>query len=81
LAACKRQLKELEPEVRTAILQYMRENIVEADDPYVSAKELTGNWSGYWRYRMGTYRVICRIRNKELVVMAIKAGHRGDVYS
>ena len=81
LATCRRQLKGLSPEVKAEILAYMRENVVDADDPYVTAKELTGRWSGYWRYRVGTYRVICKIRDREMVVLAIKAGHRGDVYS
>jgi mRNA interferase RelE/StbE len=67
--------------VKAEILAYMRENVVDADDPYDAAKALTGRWAGYWRYRVGAYRVICKIRNKELVVMAVKAGHRGDVYS
>jgi mRNA interferase RelE/StbE len=81
LEACRRQLKGLGPEVKAEILAYMRENVVDSDDPCDSAKALTGRWSGHWRYRIGTYRVICKMRNREMVVMAVKAGHRGDVYN
>ena len=38
------------------------------------------NHSGEWRYRVGDYRVLCEIRDEELVVLAIEIGHRQEVY-
>lgn len=33
-----------------------------------------------YRIRVGDYRVICQVREKELVVLVIRLGARGDVY-
>ena len=34
----------------------------------------------YWRLRVGTYRAIYEIRDEELFVEVIEAGHRRDIY-
>ncbi|TNH92894.1 type II toxin-antitoxin system RelE family toxin [Aeromonas hydrophila] len=34
----------------------------------------------YWRYRVGDYRVICEIRDNEMVIVAVMVGHRRDIY-
>ena len=33
-----------------------------------------------WRVRVGDYRIIYEIRDKELVVLIIHIGHRKDIY-
>ncbi|MCA1608607.1 MAG: type II toxin-antitoxin system RelE/ParE family toxin, partial [Acidobacteria bacterium] len=33
-----------------------------------------------FRFRIGDYRVLYEIRNKQLVVLVIKIGHRREVY-
>ncbi len=33
-----------------------------------------------WRIRIGDYRVIYEINDRELVVTVVKVGNRGDVY-
>lgn len=33
-----------------------------------------------WRIRVGDYRVIYTIRDDELIVLALRIAHRGDVY-
>jgi mRNA interferase RelE/StbE len=58
----------------------MRERIGTADDPYALGGALTGKWAGYWRYRVGDYRVICKLWDEKLIVMVVKAGHRSNVY-
>ena len=42
--------------------------------------KLTANLSGLWRYRIEDYRVICQIQDDKLVVLALKVGHRREVY-
>lgn len=39
------------------------------------------NLRTYWRYRVGDYRVVCEIRDSELVIVAVLIGHRSEVYS
>lgn len=50
------------------------------DDPRNRGKGMTGEYSGYWRYRVGPYRVIARIEDTQLIVIAIGVGHRSTVY-
>lgn len=33
-----------------------------------------------WRYRIGAYRVICRIEDQRLVVLVLGVAHRREVY-
>ncbi|MBW6486193.1 MAG: type II toxin-antitoxin system RelE/ParE family toxin [Syntrophobacterales bacterium] len=44
-----------------------------------------GDWkplqgSPFWRLRVGDWRAICEIINKELIIYVLKIGSRGDVY-
>ncbi len=43
-------------------------------------KRLTGEWSGYWRYRIGDWRVIYRIDDSARRVNVMVIAHRREVY-
>lgn len=75
-----RQLKKLDKQTARRIVDYMDERIATADDPRVSGKALTGPMGGFWRYRVGDYRIICDVRDGELVVLVLEVGNRKDVY-
>jgi mRNA interferase RelE/StbE len=81
LDVCRRQLDQLGPKVKAEILRFLREQVLEGDDPYTASRPLTGKWRGCVRFRIDEYRVICTIENKRLLVTAVKAGHRSDVYN
>ena len=51
-----------------------------SNDPRTAAEALAGNWIGYWRYRVGDYRLICRIEDERGTVFVIELGHRREVY-
>ena len=36
--------------------------------------------SGLWRIRVGDYRVVYEIRDKELIVLVVSVAHRREVY-
>lgn len=46
----------------------------------VSDFGLKADLAGLWRYRVGDYRVLCQIRDGELLVLVVAVGHRRDVY-
>jgi len=48
-------------------------------NPRFSGKALKGN-DKEWRYRVGDYRIVCEIRDSELIVWLIRIGHRREVY-
>ena len=39
-----------------------------------------GDSHGYWRYRIGDYRLIVEIKDKEAIILMVKIGHRKEVY-
>lgn len=43
------------------------------------AGELAGELAGYWRYRIGDYRIVVVICDHSLIIVAITIGHRSDV--
>lgn len=75
-----KELRKLAPGVRQMILKFFKERIETEDDPMRFGKSLTANLAGLWRYRIENYRVICQIQDDKLLVLALKVGHRRDVY-
>jgi mRNA interferase RelE/StbE len=74
-----RQMRKLEPQVSRQIRTYLDDKDL-LDNPRSKGKILNGNMGGFWRYRIGDYRVICEIKNKELIILALKVGHRSTIY-
>lgn len=74
------QLSKLDGGVRRVILSWLLKNVDGCEDPRVHGKGLTGNRSGVWRYRVGDYRILCEIKDEELIVLAVEIGHRSLVY-
>ena len=75
-----KQLSKLDKPIKTRIINWLDERLNGCENPKLWGVPLVGELSGLWRYRIGDYRVICEIRNSELVVLVIELGHRRDVY-
>jgi mRNA interferase RelE/StbE len=41
---------------------------------------LVGNFSGFFKLRIGDYRVIYQIRNEQLLILILEIGHRKNIY-
>ena len=48
-------------------------------NPRFSGKALKGN-DKEWRCRVGDYRLVCEIKDRELIVWMIRVGHPREVY-
>lgn len=75
----RKQLAKFDNSIKKRILDYMDE-VAKLKDPRERGKMLVGNLLGFWRYRVGDYRVLCRIRDTELVISVVEVGHRREVY-
>lgn len=75
-----KQISKMDAETRRIIVAWLLKNVDGCDDPRAHGKGLTVNLSSAWRYRIGDYRVLCDIRDDELVVLALEIGHRREVY-
>ena len=77
--ASKKQLKKLDSSISKRILDYL-EQLELLDDPRPRGKALTSNLAGLWRYRVGDYRIFCRIYDDKLVITVIEIAHRSTIY-
>ncbi|GHT92284.1 translation repressor RelE [Alphaproteobacteria bacterium] len=71
------QLLKIPKNIRNAIIKAIDERLTA--DPH-RFKPLAHNVKGFYRMRVGDYRVIYRIRNKEVEVLIVKIDSRGKVY-
>ncbi|MGB7981549.1 MAG: type II toxin-antitoxin system RelE/ParE family toxin [Candidatus Nanopelagicales bacterium] len=71
--------RKLDPQVLRRVKAYLDE-VCELDDPRSRGKGLTGDLAGYWRYRIGDYRVLVEVRDDDLIIIAITLGHRSEIY-
>ena len=76
-----KELKKLGRETQQDILGYLDERIGGELDPRRFGKALKSNLYGLWRYRVRDCRIVCEIRDGELLVLVVTVGHRRDVYS
>jgi mRNA interferase RelE/StbE len=76
----RRELRKLDPKIQQTILRYLRERIAGREDPRQFGKPLRMNLAGLWRYRVGDYRLICRLEENRLLVLVLQVGHRREVY-
>jgi mRNA interferase RelE/StbE len=72
-----KQLRKLPAEVRRRVRAAIDGLVTDPRPPGAAA--MSGG-AGLTRIRVGDYRVIYLIRDKELIVVIVKVGHRGDVY-
>ena len=76
-----RALGKLDAQHAKRILRFLHERAAKLDDPRSIGKALRGSRLGeFWKYRVGDYRLICRIEDKRLVVLVLRVGHRKEIY-
>ena len=72
--------RKLDRSVQVIVVKWIRKHLENCEDPKAFGKGVTANMKGYWRYRIGDYRLLVEIREEELVVVAISIAHRSEVY-
>lgn len=75
-----KSLRKMDRQNARRIVDFMDLRIAVAEDPRLSGKPLKGELGEFWRYRIGDYRILCEIRDDELVILAATIGHRREVY-
>jgi mRNA interferase RelE/StbE len=73
-------LKKIDRAMQRRILRYLRDRIAGEKDPRRFGAPLRRELSGLWKYRLGDYRIICRIEDEKIIVFVIRIGHRKDIY-
>ena len=73
-------LKKIDVEARKRIFEFLKSRVAVAKNPRVLSETMKGNYTGLCRYRVGDYRIICRIEDEILTILVLKIGHRKNIY-
>lgn len=76
----RRQLRKLDKQSARRILDYLDQRIAPLEDVRSLGKALRGPLGEFWRYRVGEYRIICELLDKQLRVLVVRVGGRKDIY-
>ena len=75
-----KNLRKLDKHTRNLIYAWIDKNLVGCENPRIYGKGLLGNKTGQWRYRIGDYRIICEIKDEEVIILVLEIGHRREIY-
>jgi len=73
-----KQINNLDKSVQSRIKKAILEKLMINPDLFI--EPLTGDFTGYYKFRIGDYRLICSKENEELTIIIIELGHRSEVY-
>lgn len=76
----RKELKKLDCTAQGRITAYLETHVAGTENPKRFGGALHGDKRGYWKYRVGDYRVICSIDDGLVVVLVLNVGHRREVY-
>jgi mRNA interferase RelE/StbE len=80
LSSVKKDTEKLDPQVKRRIKDFLENRVANLNDPRSIGESLKGTLSEFWKYRVGDNRIICEIKDNELIILAVKIGNRRDVY-
>ena len=75
-----KQLRKIDHQSAKRILIFLSERIATSEDPRNLGKAMKGVLREFWRYRVGDYRIMCRIEDDRLLVLVVRVAHRREVY-
>ena len=76
-----RELRKLDPQQSKRILKFLHERLAPLDNPRSIGQALQGSKLGeFWKYRVGDYRLVCKIEGQQLLILVLRVGHRREVY-
>ena len=80
-AAASKELAKLDRQLARRILSFLRDRVATLADPRSLGQALHGPRFGeFWKYRVGDYRVVARIEDRQLRILIVRIGHRGGIY-
>ena len=76
-----KQLVKLDKPVAKRIQIFLRERLMPLDNLRSIGDALNGSELGeFWRYRVGDWRLICKIEDRRILITVLRLGNRRDVY-
>jgi mRNA interferase RelE/StbE len=66
------ELGKLERVAQKRIVKFLQERVAGGPNPREQGKALTGEKAGFWRYRVGDYRVVCFLEDQRQIVKVMR---------
>ena len=74
-----RALKKLDRQTAARLVAYL-ETTAGTGEPRSRCKALVGELAGFWRYRVGDWRIVARLKDEVVTIYVVRIGHRREVY-
>ena len=79
--AAKKDLSKIGTAEAQRILKFLYQRVRLMENPRQTGKQLVGaSLSDLWRYRVGDYRILCRIEDQKKSILVVEIGHRREIY-
>lgn len=76
-----KNLKQFDVKTVNRLLIFLNDRVATLDHPRMVGEALKGSkFSNLWKYRVGDYRIICDIQDKEIQILVVRIGNRREVY-
>ena len=76
----RKALKKFDRYQAKIIISWIEKNLLGCSNPRLHGYALVGDKKGYWRYRIGSYRLIADIQDDTVLIEIINVAHRREVY-
>ena len=75
-----RSLRKLDNTAGRRVLRFLAQFEAPGADPRAKGGALRGPLGSLWRYRVGSYRILCSLDGTALIVLVVDLVHRSDAY-
>ena len=76
-----RNLRQLDHKVAQRLLAFLHGRLARLDDPRSIGEALRGSDLGqFWKYRVGDWRIIASIEDRNIRILVVRIGNRREVY-
>jgi mRNA interferase RelE/StbE len=80
-AAASRDLNKLDAQHAKRILKFLFGRVSRLENPRGIGQVLQGQRFGeFWKYRVGDFRLICKIEGERVLILVLRVGHRREIY-
>lgn len=75
-----REISALDKPIQKQILAFLKDKLAHIANPRVLGEALQGTFKNLWKYRIGNYRLICKIEDSTVTVLILRVAHRREAY-
>lgn len=76
-----RELAKLDSQNKRRVLSLLQSRVTKLNNPRSIGAALQGERFGeFWKYRVGDFRLICKIEDARMTIVVVRVGHRREIY-